>query len=194
MPDRLKSGEFAAALQHPFAEWPARHIPLRIALAPHDGRSRRAIRASRNAKRPAGCYPGGAFCLVWRRRFDVFAIGRPGSDRLSRVLRRSIIGAGAFHGRVRNGIGCGRPAVTTRSANRKSEFREAGFVVNRKPDPFRSGHVVARSRSDTWAKTAPLRTKRRSAGTLAEARGCVLLAIEAKNNLNDLDPFGIDDH
>lgn len=48
-----------------------------------------------------------------------FAIGRPGGDRLSRVLRRSIIGAGAFHGRVRNGIGCGRPAVTTRSANRK---------------------------------------------------------------------------
>ena len=26
------------------------------------------------------------------------------------------MGAGAFHGRVRNGIGCGRPARTTRSA------------------------------------------------------------------------------
>ncbi len=46
------------------------------------------------------------------------AIGRPGSDRLSRVLRRSIMGAEAFHGRVRNGIGCGRPAKTTRSAHR----------------------------------------------------------------------------
>ena len=34
------------------------------------------------------------------------ALYRPGSDLLSRVLRRSTIGAGAFHGRVRNGIGC----------------------------------------------------------------------------------------
>ena len=33
-------------------------------------------------------------------------VGRPGDDRLSRVLRRSTIGAGGFHGRVRNGIGC----------------------------------------------------------------------------------------
>lgn len=44
------------------------------------------------------------------------ALSRPGSDLLSRVLRRSTIGAGAFHGRVRNGNGCGRPAMTTRSA------------------------------------------------------------------------------
>ena len=46
------------------------------------------------------------------------AFGRPGSDLLSRVLRRSTIGAGAFHGRVRNGIGCSRSAMTTRSAKR----------------------------------------------------------------------------
>ena len=44
------------------------------------------------------------------------AFSRPGSDLLSRVLRRSTIGAGAFHGRVRNGNGCGHPAITTRSA------------------------------------------------------------------------------
>ena len=31
--------------------------------------------------------------------------GRPGGDRLSRILRCSIIGAGGFHGRVRDGIG-----------------------------------------------------------------------------------------
>ena len=49
------------------------------------------------------------------------AISRPGSDRLSRVLRRSTIGAGAFHGRVRNGNGCSRPAITTRSAKRNFE-------------------------------------------------------------------------
>jgi hypothetical protein len=42
--------------------------------------------------------------------------GRPGNDLLSRVLRRSTIGAGAFHGRVRNGIGCSHPAIITRSA------------------------------------------------------------------------------
>src|SRR3954454_13501011 len=33
-----------------------------------------------------------------------FPVGRPGDDRLSRVLRRSTIGAEGFHGRVRNGI------------------------------------------------------------------------------------------
>ena len=64
---------------------------------------------------------GGPFVSAWavfvQRRFCV-ALGRPGSDRLSRVLRRSTIGAGAFHGRVRNGNGCSRPAITTRSAKR----------------------------------------------------------------------------
>ena len=47
---------------------------------------------------------------------DNIALSRPGSDLLSRVLRRSTIGAGAFHGRVRNGNGCSHPAMTTRSA------------------------------------------------------------------------------
>ena len=36
-------------------------------------------------------------------------VGRPGDDRLSRVLGRSTIGAEGFHGRVRNGIGCWAP-------------------------------------------------------------------------------------
>lgn len=52
-------------------------------------------------------------CLL---RLKHIAFSRPGSDLLSRVLRRSTIGAGAFHGRVRNGNGCGHPAITTRSA------------------------------------------------------------------------------
>jgi hypothetical protein len=55
-----------------------------------------------------------------------FAFCRPGGDLLSRVLRRSTIGAGAFHGRVRNGNGCSHPARTTRSAKGKAIFREAG--------------------------------------------------------------------
>jgi hypothetical protein len=44
-------------------------------------------------------------------------VGRPGGDLLSRVLRHSTMGAGDFHGRVRDGIGCGLPAKTTRSSS-----------------------------------------------------------------------------
>src|SRR3984885_4039424 len=44
-------------------------------------------------------------------------IGRPGGDLLSRALRHSTMGAGGFHGRVRDGIGCGPPAKATRSSN-----------------------------------------------------------------------------
>ena len=47
---------------------------------------------------------------------------RPGGDLLSHVLRRSTIGAEAFHGRVRDGIGCWEPRhdhqVTKAHANR----------------------------------------------------------------------------
>ena len=71
-----------------------------------------------NGKRPLCLRP-----LYWpiglsvlRRYFVAFC--RPGSDLLSRVLRRSTIGAGAFHGRVRKGNGCIHPAMTTRSAKR----------------------------------------------------------------------------
>ena len=48
-------------------------------------------------------------------------VGRPGGDRLSHVLRRSIIGAGEFHGRVRDGIGCRLPAMATRSSNTRAK-------------------------------------------------------------------------
>ncbi len=41
---------------------------------------------------------------------------RPGSDLLFRVLRRSTIGAGAFNGRVRDGIGFRHSAIATRPA------------------------------------------------------------------------------
>lgn len=53
-----------------------------------------------------------------RRLIIKVAFCRPGSDLLSRVLRRSTMGAGAFHGRVRKGNGCSHPAITTRSAKR----------------------------------------------------------------------------
>ena len=56
--------------------------------------------------------------IVMRRVRDELldALGRPGSDLLSRVLRQSTIGAEGFHGRVRNGIGLGPLAGTTRPA------------------------------------------------------------------------------
>jgi hypothetical protein len=44
------------------------------------------------------------------------ALGKPGDDLLSQALRLSTIGAGAFHGRVRDGIGCSRSAKITRPA------------------------------------------------------------------------------
>src|SRR5690349_18667545 len=44
-------------------------------------------------------------------------MGRPGGDLLSRALRHSTMGAGGFHGRVRDGIGWGTPAMTTRSSH-----------------------------------------------------------------------------
>ena len=45
-------------------------------------------------------------------------LGRPGGDLLSHVCSRSTIGAEGFHGRVRDGIGWGTLAMTTRSSQR----------------------------------------------------------------------------
>ena len=64
----------------------------------------------------------GKGALVWRalwvgfvrRTFSV--LGRPGGDLLSQVLRHSTIGAEAFDGRVRDGIGSGHLAKATRPA------------------------------------------------------------------------------
>src|SRR5690348_17537350 len=47
---------------------------------------------------------------------DESVLCRPGSDRLSRGLSRSTMGAGGFNGRVRNGIGWNSPARTTSPA------------------------------------------------------------------------------
>src|SRR5262245_65855964 len=50
-----------------------------------------------------------------------FALGRPGSDLLSQVLRHSTIGAEAFNDRVRDGIGFGHTAIATRPAKGEKE-------------------------------------------------------------------------
>src|ERR1700712_1475918 len=45
------------------------------------------------------------FSCIWAGSNWFGWFGRSGGDRLSRTLRCSIIGAGVFHGRVRDGIG-----------------------------------------------------------------------------------------
>ena len=54
--------------------------------------------------------------LFFCREEDFSVLCRPGGDLLSQVLRHSTIGAGAFDGRVRDGIGSGRSARATRPA------------------------------------------------------------------------------
>ena len=49
----------------------------------------------------------------------MLVFGRPGGDLLSQVLRHSTIGAEAFDGRVRDGIGSGHFARATRPAKDK---------------------------------------------------------------------------
>ena len=52
----------------------------------------------------------------------VSALGRAGNDLLSRALRHSTIGAEAFHGRVRDGIGWGRLAIITSPAQGRDKM------------------------------------------------------------------------
>ena len=54
-------------------------------------------------------------------------ICRPGSDLLSHVLRQSTIGAEAFDGRVRDGIGSDRYAKATRPA-KHTRGSKTGFI------------------------------------------------------------------
>lgn len=69
------------------------------------------------------------FAFFWDcERFSFYALSRPGSDLLSRALRQSTISAGTFHGRVRDGIGCRRSAITTRSA-KSIERGETGNLL-----------------------------------------------------------------
>lgn len=79
---------------------------------------------SYRAAPPRGCW----FWEGWLRACFVFRVrcrrvSRPGGDLLSHALRRSTIGAEGFHGRVRDGIGCGSLAMTTRSWSPTSRSR-----------------------------------------------------------------------
>jgi hypothetical protein len=56
---------------------------------------------------------GGVFCAIWVSVWgDLNILGMPGDDLLSHSS--STIGAGTFHGRVRDGIEWGRSAKITR--------------------------------------------------------------------------------
>ena len=56
-------------------------------------------------------------------------LGRPGGDLLSRVLRQSTIGAKAFDGRVRDGIGSSHLAKATRPAKGVKRSK-TGLVIS----------------------------------------------------------------
>lgn len=59
------------------------------------------------------------YSLFVHHRKETLALCRPGDDLLSQVLRHSTIGAEAFDGRVRDGIGSDRSAEATRPAKGK---------------------------------------------------------------------------
>ena len=55
---------------------------------------------------------------------------RPGSDLLSRALRQSTIGAEAVNDRVRNGIGWGHLAITTRPVKNSDNTGRAVLAMS----------------------------------------------------------------
>ena len=55
------------------------------------------------------------YLIINKERKEIkYYLSKFGSDRLSRVLRQSIIGAGRFHCRVRDGIVCCTSAIATK--------------------------------------------------------------------------------
>ena len=71
------------------------------------------------------------YCFVSR-------TGRPGGDLLSRGLSHSTMGAGGFHGRVRDGIGWGPPAKATRSSGPSLPGLAIGMIT----EPGEGGEVL----------------------------------------------------
>ena len=73
---------------------------------------------------------------------EFLVLGRPGNDLLSQVLRHSTIGARAFDGRVRDGIGSGHSAKATRPAKNK---KEANWIFCRTHVASQYGHRLMRA-------------------------------------------------
>ncbi len=125
------------------------------------GAVRRSGQGTRlTARRPSPSLAGGGEATSRRARarrvIPPGAPGRPGGDLLSRALGRSTIGAAGFHGRVRDGVGCGtramaagpggRPRGVARGARRVRQPRRCvlGAVV-----------VVVSCRRPSWAARGP---------------------------------------
>ena len=81
---------------------------------PESKRCRNDVR-HRDAGRQRHCERRGG--LKWRFSARLVHVCGPGSDLLSHALRHSTISAGGLNDRVRDGIGWGTPAITTRSAD-----------------------------------------------------------------------------
>src|SRR5580704_7270739 len=75
--------------------------------------------------------------IAYRRRGRLSVLCRPGDDLLSHVLRQSTIGAKAFDGRVRDGIGSYHLAKATRPA-KNGEAKLAFHVFRFKVSALKS--------------------------------------------------------
>ncbi len=116
-------------LQAPGRQYPSRNSEKAGAVAGTGrGRLARCLARGRNAadrtasRSRRGQRRKGKFSA--RRLECASGLCRPGSDLLSHALRRSTIGARGLNDRVRDGIGWGPPAITTRSAETRQGKRK----------------------------------------------------------------------
>ncbi len=87
--------------------------------------------------------------------------GRPGDDLLSQVLRHSTIGAEAFDGRVRDGIGSDRFAEGHQAGEtHRSKGSSIASIFCASPDPKTAAHFSGRCIFAHTLIRKPLRTFR----------------------------------
>src|SRR5438270_3895738 len=94
-------------------------------------------------------FPEAAFSYSNIERGEFLVLGRPGSDLLSQGLSHSTIGAEAFNGRVRDGIGLRRFARTTRPAKNK-EYEASDFSVRLVPGTSASHFILVTGLAALW--------------------------------------------
>lgn len=99
----------------------------------------RSTRRRRSHKQKRRLPKEAAFSYFEHRRGEFLVLGRPGSDLLSQGLSHSTIGAEAFNGRVRDGIGLRRFAKTTRPAKDKKTKQADLYVASSAAHSFWSG-------------------------------------------------------
>ena len=92
------------------------------------------------------------------------AVSRTGGGLLSRALRHSIIAAGGFNGRVRDGIGWNAPAWAASPANRRISpgkpswfYEQSGFDVGSERS---SGLCLKSFRANTLSRASLLLTEK----------------------------------